>query len=224
MQSQTSPVLVRRLIALSTGLLLSGACATTSDLQESAGAPTPLPSTAPQEEGMEGGMDMDAMMAAMMKAGTPGEAHKSMASHVGKWKVDGKMYMGPGAGPSPMMATAETEAIMGGRYTIEHFHSDFMGMPFEGMLISGYDNLSERYWNLWMDNMSTRYTPAWGTMKDDGTLEFHGTNYDPMTPEGRPNRTEIKMESDDHVIMKMYDTLPDGTEWIVMEFDYTRAE
>ncbi len=30
-----------------------------------------------------------------------------------------------------------------------------MGMPMEGLLLLGYDNISEEYWSIWMDNFST---------------------------------------------------------------------
>ena len=83
-----------------------------------------------------------------------------------------------GADPMPMQATARTEVLLGGRYIVEEFKSDFMGMPFEGRLIQGYDNLTQQYWSLWTDSMSTGYWISHGTETSPGKVEFEGTVID----------------------------------------------
>ncbi|MFT5289631.1 MAG: hypothetical protein ACI8PQ_002367 [Planctomycetota bacterium] len=171
----------------------------------------------------EAEFDMEAMMADMMRLATPGQQHAELAKGAGKWDVSGKSYAGPGGEAMDMVATSEAEMIMGGRYRIEHFHSEFMGAPFDGMLIAGFDNLAGQHWTIWVDSMSTRYLADFGGMSDDDTLETHGTMRDSMTPDGRPSRTTVKHHNEDHYSMKMYDSLPDGTEWLAMEFEYRRA-
>lgn len=162
-------------------------------------------------------------MADMMEAGTPGPQHAELASRAGTWSVDGKMWMAPGADPMPMKARARIEVLMDGRYTVEEFRSDFMGMPFEGRLLSGFDNLTQEYWCIWMDSMSTGYSISRGTETSPGHFGFHGTASDVLTPKGRPVRMTITDNSDGSYTMKMYDTREDGVEFESMELHYTRG-
>ena len=187
-------------------------------------APSPTTTPVAASSLQEGELDMEAIMADIMRLATPGQEHAELAKGAGKWNVNGKSYAGPGGEVMDMIATCEAEMIMGGRYRIEHFSSSFDGHPFEGMLIAGFDNLSGQHWSIWMDNMRTSYQADSGGMTDEGVLETHGTMRDSMTPEGRPSRTTVKRHNDDHYSMKMYDSLPDGSEWLAMELEYKRAE
>ena len=44
---------------------------------------------------------------------------------------------------------------MGGRYLHGMFKGTAMGQPFEGASVSGYDNTKKKYFNVWVDSMST---------------------------------------------------------------------
>jgi Protein of unknown function (DUF1579) len=159
----------------------------------------------------------------LMVAGSPGPQHEALASRAGSWSVEGKMWMAPGADPMPMKATARTEVLLGGRYIIEEFKSDFMGMPFEGRLIQGFDNLSQEYWSLWTDSMSTGCYISRGTETSPGHVEFRGTATDILTPNGRPSRMTTTDNGDGSYTMKMFDTREDGGEFQSMELRYTRG-
>jgi len=154
--------------------------------------------------------------------GTPGPQHKLLASHAGSWKVEGQMWMAPGADPMPMQARANIKVLLGGRSIVEEFKSDFMGMPFEGRLLQGFDNLTQQYWCLWTDNMSTGYWISRGTETSPGTIELVGTANDILTPNGRPTRTTTTDNGDGSYTMKMYDTRKDGGEFQSMELRYSR--
>ena len=162
-------------------------------------------------------------MADMAAAGTPGAEHAALANRAGSWNVTGKMWMEPGAEPMPMPATATTKVLLGGRYVVEEFKSDFMGMPFEGRLTQGFDNISGEYWSLWTDNMSTGYFISRGTETAPGHVEFHGTAKDILTPNGRPVRMTTTDNGDGSYTMKMFDTRGDGGEYQSMELHYTRG-
>src|SRR5689334_24796229 len=74
-----------------------------------------------------------AQMDAMMKAATPGDAHKKLASMVGTWDAVVKMYpMQPGAQMQQSTATSESKWVLGGRWVQEMVSGNFMGMPFNG--------------------------------------------------------------------------------------------
>ena len=162
-------------------------------------------------------------MADMTAAGTPGTQHETLASRAGAWKVEGKMWMAPDTDPMPMTATANIKVLLDGRYTIEEFKSDFMGMPFEGRLISGYDNISGQYWNVWFDNMSTGPYVSHGTEALPGQVELVGTAKDILTPGGRQNRMTITDHGDGSHTMKMFDVREGTGEFQVMELHYTRG-
>lgn len=159
----------------------------------------------------------------MMAAGTPGPQHEALTSRAGTWNVAGKTWMGPGTEPMPMEAKARAQAILGGRYVVEDFRSDFMGMPFEGRLIQGYDNVTERYWSIWTDNMSTGPWISYGCEIEPGVLEYRGTAHDIMTPGGRKHRMTITDGADGDYTMRMYDTREGGGEFQTMELHYTRG-
>ncbi|MFI4897496.1 MAG: DUF1579 family protein [Phycisphaerales bacterium JB059] len=164
--------------------------------------------------------DMDPMMQAMMQAGTPGEHHKLLHATAGKWDARTNFMMQPGEfeqGEGVMHA----KPILGGRYMYASFESDFMGVPFEGVSITGYDNLRQEYFSIWIDSMSTGVMHMTGQMEGD-TLVLHGiaTMPEPM------GEVEMKMETthkDDNTI---HDTFYKkmGGQWVKDgEITYTRA-
>lgn len=160
-----------------------------------------------------------AMMEAMMKAGTPGAEHKSLDSFAGTWNATITSWVAPGADPFKMEGTSETRWIMGGRYLEQRFSSEFMGMPFEGIGYTGYDNVKKQYWSTWMDNMST------GFMVQTGTGEkMTGTMPDPMTGKDMKVEMTLKVTSADAHTMEMWQPGPDGTMYKSMQIDYTRKK
>ena len=67
---------------------------------------------------------------------------------------------------------------MGGRYLEQRFKGDIMGMPFEGIGYTGYDNVKKQYWGTWMDNMSTGMMTSTGTAPPTGrSWTFNGTSW-----------------------------------------------
>ncbi|MFT7485523.1 MAG: hypothetical protein ACI9F9_001373 [Candidatus Paceibacteria bacterium] len=153
---------------------------------------------------------------------TPGAEHKKLAAHAGKWNVGGKMWMEPEGEPMASVGTSEIRMVLGGRFQIEEFNSEFMGQPFEGMLIQGYSNLHEQSFHIWIDNMSTWPSIAWGARGEDGVIATEGKMYDVMTPAGRPTRTRQIDNKDGSRTMEMFDTIQDGTQFKVMEYIYSR--
>jgi hypothetical protein len=161
-------------------------------------------------------------MTDMLAAGAPGPRHEALAGRAGSWNVAGRMWE-PGSEAMPMQGTARTEALLGGRYIVEEFKADFMGMPFEGRLIQGYDNVTQRYWSLWFDSMSTGYWLSHGTELSPGVMEFEGTATDILTPDGRLFRMTATVHEDGSYTMKFFDSREDSGEFQSMELHYTRG-
>ncbi|HEV7241215.1 MAG TPA: DUF1579 domain-containing protein [Thermoanaerobaculia bacterium] len=164
-----------------------------------------------------------AMMEAMMKAGTPGDAHKNLNALVGSWNTKVTMWMVPGADPMTMDGTSETRWVMGGRYLEERFAGNFMGMPFEGLGYSGYDNVKKQYWGTWMDNMSTGMMMSTGTY-DGKAWTFKGTMADPMTGKDSTIDQKVTFADADHHMMEMWGPAPDGKIYKSMEITYSRKK
>jgi len=175
----------------------------------------------PATEWGDNPMENPEFLQAWMKSATPGDHHAELAKAAGDWKVDVKMRMDPTAEAVDTPAEANSKMILGGRYLVEEYKSSFMGMPFEGMLIQGYDNLTDEYFSIWLDSMSTWPLVARGKRQEDGKVVQVGQMRDVMTPEGRPYR-HVSWEKDGKFHTEMYDTLPDGSEWMVMEMTYHR--
>ncbi len=155
---------------------------------------------------------------------TPAEQHKELAQAAGSWDVDTVMWMAPGGEPQRSKATAESKMVLGGRYLLEEFKCEMMGMPFEGMLLLGYDKLAGEYVSIWMDNMSCWPSIARGNKNEKGENVLVGKMHDVLTPQGRPYKHVSLSRGPDEAFVRMYDTMPDGTEWVVMEMTYKRKQ
>ena len=162
-----------------------------------------------------------AMMEAMERAGTPGPQHAMLAGMAGDWTFEGKFWMSPDQEPMAASGTATRTMIMGGRVLVEKVTSSYMGQPFEGQGMLGYDNVAGSYWSTWIDNMSTALMTSTGSCAENA-CEFHATMTDPMT--GEPARMRMTSEhAPDSELHRGYEIRADGQERLTMEFKYTRA-
>ena len=154
---------------------------------------------------------------------TPGEPHRRMAKAVGDWVFKTRMWHGPGMAPEESTGTARNEMIMDGRYLVQHAEGTVMGMPFVGHGLTGYDNMKKKYQSLWVDNMGT------GVMMSEGTCEgkvctYYGDSPDVMQGKYKRVRSVAREVSDDEMVFEMYDTAPDGKEWMNFEIVYKRRK
>lgn len=156
---------------------------------------------------------------------TPGDVHKMMASWDGTWDVESTSWMAPGAPPTVSKGTSVNKMAMGGRYQISNHKGMMMGMPFEGMSMTGYDNTKKLFVSTWIDNMGT------GIMKMEGpwdaatkSMNLKGKCVDPMMGDGKEMelREVFKIVDDKTQMMEMYGPSPDGKEFKMMELKFTK--
>jgi hypothetical protein len=173
-----------------------------------------------QEE--ESGMDPN-MMKAWQEYITPGANHELLAKMVGEWKTEISSWMAPDAPPSITEGKSVYESILGGRYIQSVETSTFMGMPFEGRAISGYDNASKKFFTYWIDNMGTGVLAAEGSYDEASkTLTYIGSG---MSFNGEYKTRElIKWMSDDEIMFTMYMEEGGKPEMKMMEIKYTRIK
>lgn len=166
-----------------------------------------------------------AMMKKWMEYATPGEAHKAMQNMVGAWDCVVKSWMSPGAPPEESKGTSTYSSLMDGRYVQENVESTFSGMPFHGMGIYGYDNMTKKYHSTWIDSMGTGVMNGEGTSTDGGkTINWTSKASDPMTGKQQSYRSTMKMVSADQYVFEMFGPGPGGKEVKQMEITYTRKK
>lgn len=168
----------------------------------------------------QGQMDPKALEALMTQLMTPGAPHQRLAGLAGKWTTTQTMYME--ATPQSSTGEAEYEMALGGRYLVGRYKGTYMGQPFEGMSIDGYDNGKQQYFSIWLDSMGTGYYLAQGTATPDGKVfKLSGTMV--MGPMEIPSRSESVMVDKDTMQFTMWHTMG-GQEMKAMEMTYKRVK
>jgi hypothetical protein len=162
---------------------------------------------------------------AWMKAMTPGAEHQAMAANVGTWNATVTMWEAPGAPPQKSEGVSKRRMALGGRVMVDEWTGTVMGMPFEGMGTSGYDNAAKKWWGTWTDNMSTGVMTMTGTCDADPKkgCSHVGSFVDPISGKAVTNRSTTVWPSADEERMEMFMTGPDGKEWKNMEIVSKRA-
>jgi hypothetical protein len=169
--------------------------------------------------------DQQAGMERWMKAATPGEFHEFLAKKAGSWNIAGKMWMEPGGEPQVTSSTGEAKMILGGRFLYETMEGSMMGMPVEGLGITGYDNSSGVVTSIWYDNTGTVTTVLKGKWEKPGApLELHGEMWDPMSGLDMKIRTVTTFISADESVFEYFASAEGLPEMKAMELRYTRAK
>lgn len=173
-----------------------------------------------QDEEM--GMDPE-MMKAWQEYMTPGAMHDLLAKSVGEWKTEIKSWMDPNMPPTVTEGKSVCEAMLGGRYfrTIET--ANFMGMPFEGSSVTGYDNATKKFFSYWIDNMSTGGMVLEGSY-DEATKTFTYAGSGMSFTGEYKVREIIQNISDDETMFTMYMEEGGKPEMKMMEIKYTRIK
>jgi hypothetical protein len=180
------------------------------------------PALAKKKEEKKAAPAPDPMAAAMAKYATPGPQHKILHDMVGTWTVAGKFWMDPSKPPTESTSTAEVKAL-GDLWITEDIKGDFMGKPFMGHGIDGYDLTKNKFVGTWVDNMGSYIMMAEGTADASGKVITQTANdFDPMTGKAGTVREVTKIDSDKQHTMSMFKTGPDGKEMKMMELVYTR--
>ncbi len=165
----------------------------------------------------------DPMMEAWMKAATPGPEHQRLESLAGSWAGVVKMWMEPGKPPIESTCTTERKWILGGRFLQEEVKGQFMGQPFHGIGLTGYDNLQKKYTGVWVDSMSTAISTSLGTADASGkVLTYTREEIDPLSGKKTKGKDVLHLKGPDQQLLEMFKEGPNGKEIKVMEITFTR--
>jgi len=196
------------------GLLLAafaGTAFAAGAAKRTGATPAPPPMT-PQE-----------MQDALTKAAAPGPNHEWLAGIEGQWVTTVKTMMDPAAEPEVTHGTCDNRMTFDGRYLVQSYTGTTLGMPFEGMGMTGYDNAEKRFVSTWVDNMGTGILVTRG-VRDEArqTLVMTGEYTDALTGQPVHVRTVLHIVGPDQHTLAMYRAGPDGRERPVMEITYDR--
>lgn len=172
-------------------------------------------------------VDSATMMKNMIEYGTPGDMHKMLASWNGTWNGETTMWEYEGAAPQKSTGTAVNSMMYDGRYQSSTHKGNMMGMPFEGMSITGYDNATKKFVSTWIDTWSTGIMTMTGDWDASAkTLTMSGTFPDICRPGKMCSMKEVfKVIDDNTQKLEMYG--PDsktGKEFKMMEINMTRKK
>lgn len=174
------------------------------------------------QEAPEISAEEQAMMKAWRQAMAPGPQHAEMAKMVGEFNMTVKSYMEPGGEPDVTTGTASRKMIMGGRYLEETVTGTVMGEPFEGRGLTGYNNVTGKWWGIWLDNMSTGISLSDGEWDfEKGVGVFYGDYINPLTKEIEETRGLVTQLDGGDELMEMFMITPTG-EYKSMEILYER--
>ena len=153
---------------------------------------------------------------------TPGPTHQLLAKSDGEWNEELTMWMEPGGQPVKSTSSASNRMILGGRYQHSTHTGNVMGMPFEGIGITGYDNIKKVFVSTWIDNMGTGIMYSEGKWNEaTKTVEFKGMGVDPVSGKELKIRQVMKIVDDNTETMEMF-TTKDGKEFKSMEIKMSR--
>ena len=160
-------------------------------------------------------------MEAFMKAGTPGAPHEALASSAGSYDLNIKSWHEPGGPAMEETATATRTMGLSGRVLMENVTGSIMGIPFTGHGMTGYDNVSGKYWSTWTDSMSTGLMVSEGTCDAKQDCSFTGSWNDPIKGPVTM-RITTRWTSPAIQIFEMHGPDKEGKEMKMMEMTYTK--
>jgi hypothetical protein len=172
--------------------------------------------------------EMQACMMACAEASTVGPEHERLAKSVGTWKGQVTMYM-----PMPGMDAMKSECTtiitprMDGRFFECDTKGDMGEMgPFEGAGISGFDNVSKQYTQVWYDCMGTGMAVGTGELSSDGSIMTWTLTYNCPVKKGPVQMRQIeRVTGPDTMVLEVHGPNPlTGDDFKMMEISYKREK
>lgn len=179
-------------------------------------ADAPMPAA-----GAPGADDLKKMEEAMEAAAKPGPMHDWLKSLEGTWQTEIKASW-PGAPEEVQLGVCKRRMELGGRFLMTEYDGRWEGKFFRGSGSLGYNNITKRFEQTWMDTMSTGTMMTTGTADPAGkvlTLTGEFTMGEGMNVKSRQVYTIV---SPDKHTEAFYHAMG-GQEMKVMEITYTRG-
>lgn len=167
-------------------------------------------------------MSEEEMMAQWQAAATPAADHARLTPMVGNWRATTTFTMAPDAPPQVHPGTSVHRFVLGGRYLEQIYKGTSMGMPFEGIGYTGYDNVRKRYVGTWMDTFGTGLMTSVGVGRP--TDERIDAVAEAIEPSGKKREFEtiIRIQNHEHHSYEMWTKGPSGKKYRTMIVEYER--
>jgi hypothetical protein len=155
---------------------------------------------------------------------TPSDMQQMIAKWDGEWNEEVKMWQAPGTPEQSMQSFCTNKMILGGRYQESRHEGNFMGMPFEGIGIMGWDNVRKVFVSSWIDNFGTGMMymeGTWDATKKAMTLT--GKMTDPVSGQQVDVKQVMTIIDDDTQTLEQF-SMYQGKEFKSMEMKLTRKK
>jgi hypothetical protein len=153
----------------------------------------------------------------------PGPEHDVLKAEEGNWDAVVESWMEPGKPPTTSKGT-ETNTLLGGLWLVTDFKGDFMGAPFLGHGVMGWDQNKKKYVSTWVDSMSTGPSTGEATY-DAGTKTLAGWMEGPdLSGKVMKMKQTCVLKDADTRIFTMSNVGADGKESPAMRITYKRRK
>ncbi len=165
-----------------------------------------------------------ALRQAAKQAASISAFHKKIRKIKGKYDQTIKWWRAPGAVPDESNGRANTNWEVDGRFMIQRIEGRWLGSPFKGVAILGYDNATEEFTAVWMDSLGSNMMFSRGKPDELGeTITLRGQHVDIITGETVQATTLLQMpDRKGETRLEMFRTGPDGAEFKFLEVATTR--
>lgn len=208
------------------GLVIAGVAGTLASAQPAkesakpaekpaAAQPAGMPEMTPEEQ---------AMYEAWMKAATPGPMHEHLLKGAGTWEGTMKMWHKPGTEPEVSTCKSVLTPTMDGRYIKNQTTGQSAMGEFHGFGLVGFDNVSGKFQNVWIDNWGTGMMTGTGELSEDGKTLTWTMQYNcPITHQPLVMREIERYTGPDSLVLEFFGPDMEGNEFKMMEISYKRT-
>lgn len=126
----------------------------------------------------------------------PSREHAMLMEAVGEWEGTLEMTMPGMEGKFP---ATDTITAFGPFWTQSNFESDFMGMPYKGTGVMGFDPKGKEFVGTWIQNTDSSFMVMRGTINDAGEMEMKWEAALPGSDELVPHRSTTRHTKDSYV-------------------------
>jgi len=153
----------------------------------------------------------------------PGPEQEILKMQEGNWDAVVESWMAPGQPPVTTKGS-ETNTMLGGLWLVSDFKGEFMGTPFQGHGVLGWDAVKKKYVNTWVDSMSVGLTTGEATY-DGSKKVLAGWMEGPDMTGKVMKMNELSEQKDaDNRVFTMSVPGPDGHDVPIMRITYKRRK
>jgi hypothetical protein len=163
------------------------------------------------------------MMEVWKKASTPSENHKLLSQYLGRWKTETKFWKDPTLPPEITRGSSTFTPILGGRFIQQEHKGTFMGAPFSGSGVIGFDNGQGKFVSSWMDSSGTGLMTSSGVLDSSGrSIAMTGSFFCPLMKDWVKTREVMSLVDNKSFMLEMFALDDTGKETRMLEILYFR--